>query len=159
MSDEGVIVRLLTIRKRWRKISNFCAALFFFAPASPDSTLIQVSQMMTFFISSPFKKMKINENKFPKDDELLPTSSLFIFHLDTVYYLYLWKYLSLDKRWTNFFDLLVQMSTRTTKLSFATYTVGQHSDVVTVNFSLRISTQCCARTSSTHLLVWMMSHI
>ena len=28
---------------------------------------MQVSQM-TFFIFSPFKKMKINENKFPKDE-------------------------------------------------------------------------------------------
>jgi uncharacterized PurR-regulated membrane protein YhhQ (DUF165 family) len=49
--------------------------------------------------------------------------------------------------------------TRTTKLSFATYTVGQHSDVVTANFLLRILTQCCAPTSSTRLLSLIISHI
>ena len=56
-------------------------------------------------------------------------------------------------------DLLVQMSIRTTKLSFATYTGGLQTDLVTVHFLLRILTQCCARTSSTHLLAWIMSHI
>ena len=38
------------------------------------------------------------------------------------------------------FDLLVQMSTRTTKLSFVTYTGGHGTAMVLVNFLLRILT-------------------
>ncbi len=57
------------------------------------------------------------------------------------------------------FNLFVRMSTPTTKLSFAVQKDRRHTDLVTVNFLLKILTQCCARTSSTHMLVWIMSHI
>ena len=60
--------------------------------------------------------------------------------------------------WTNFL-IFLQMSICTTKLSFATYTGGLQTDLVTVNFLLRILTQCCAPTSSTDMLPWIMSHI
>ena len=60
--------------------------------------------------------------------------------------------------WTNFL-IFLQMSICTTKLSFATYTGGLQTDMVTVNFLLRILTQCCAPTSSTHLLSLIISPI